>query len=23
ASHISNVEQPEAFNKILKDFLLG
>jgi len=22
-SHISNVEQPEAFNKILKDFLLG
>jgi len=23
ASHISNVEQPKAFNKILKDFLLG
>ncbi|MDC4253760.1 3-oxoadipate enol-lactonase [Acinetobacter baumannii] len=23
ASHISNVEQPEVFNKILKDFLLG
>ncbi|MDV7439260.1 3-oxoadipate enol-lactonase [Acinetobacter baumannii] len=23
ASHISNVEQPEAFNKILKDFLVG
>ena len=23
ASHISNVEQPEVFNKILKDFLVG
>ncbi len=23
ASHISNVEQPEAFNKILKDFLVN